>query len=91
MTPKETYKLAAILKAHQLLIGELLIFSFAQLPDPLSKFKAFRERLTKAITSATVRGVDPARSDAIAQETADAVSSILEESEKALALLLKGH
>jgi hypothetical protein len=89
MTPEETYKLAAILAAQRFLIRELLILSFARLPDSANMLKTFVKRLKPALDHTTVPKFDPAQSDVIAQEMADIVNSILAESEEGLAELLK--
>jgi hypothetical protein len=90
MTPEETYRLAAILAAHRLLIRELVVLTFGRLPNPTDALDGFIQRLSAKLDVATVPKLGGAASDAMAQEIGEAVKDVLAEARSDLASLLSG-
>jgi hypothetical protein len=84
MESEDTHKLVAALAVHRLLIRELLALTFGQQRDAARKFDDFATRIMARLEVATVPQLDPALSDLMAQESADAMRSILEEARKVL-------
>jgi hypothetical protein len=83
MTPQDSYKLVATIAAHRLLIRELIVLTFGRLPDPSIALDGFAKRLAEQLDRIALP-TDPALSDAMAQEMADVVRDILEESKAVL-------
>ena len=85
MTPEDSYKFVAALTVQRLLVRELLVRTFGRERDAIKAFDGFAERLTSQLDATTLPQLDPAISDLMAQESADAMRRILEESRAALA------
>jgi len=78
------FLITAQLAAHERLIRDLLLVVFGQRDEPVQSFDHYSERLLNALSTASARGVDPARSDVLVQLISEAVGLTLKEARRQL-------
>ena len=70
-------KLLARLTAAETIIQHMLWMIVSTKRDPIGELEAYRDRVLDNATTATIRGVDPAMSDLLAQELKDSLDNLL--------------
>ena len=84
MTPKQM-RLLAILATQQVLIRDLYVLFFEHRPDPLREFDEHSKAVLAGLDAATFKQIEPALSDALAQQCADEAAKLLASTARGIA------
>lgn len=76
---KSQITLVARLTAVEILVQHLLVMVMSKKHDPVAELRACRDRVLREHPQATIKGIQPAMSDLVAQELTQALDALLSE------------